>query len=200
MKNLAALFRESWRLQATRRGERLEQPGLQRLRSWIAGHLTATVAARDSESANGRCPRSAGPVSANRGLGSRAHRPPQAPPRTTCGAVPGRESASPAVNRSGSVAIRPSRLPAGQETEPPAPVVHALEVLASRAHNRIQTGWDENAVRKHWPYAYSEDAPNGGLVLTSPPQAAQAAGSETRDPANAPRPMIRGGAEGTRNP
>jgi hypothetical protein len=49
MKNLAALFRESWRLQATRRGERLEEPGLQRLRSWIGGHLTATVSARDPE-------------------------------------------------------------------------------------------------------------------------------------------------------
>jgi hypothetical protein len=51
---------------------------------------------------------------------------------------------------------------AGQETEPPAPVIHALEMLASRGHYRIQTGWDENAVRKHWPYAYSEDAPDGG--------------------------------------
>ena len=45
---------------------------------------------------------------------------------------------------------------AGQETELPAPVVHALEMLASRAHNRIQTGWDENAVRKQWPQAYEQ--------------------------------------------
>jgi hypothetical protein len=48
--------------------------------------------------------------------------------------------------------------PAGQETKMPIAVVHALEVLASRAHNRIQTGWDENAVRQHWPYAYGDDA------------------------------------------
>jgi hypothetical protein len=27
-----------------------------------------------------------------------------------------------------------------------------------RAHNRIQTGWDENAVRKQWPEAF-EDSP-----------------------------------------
>ncbi|HZC52497.1 MAG TPA: hypothetical protein VE441_08380 [Mycobacterium sp.] len=43
---------------------------------------------------------------------------------------------------------------AGQEAELPAQVVHALEILASRAHNRIQAGWDENAVRKQWPDAY----------------------------------------------
>jgi hypothetical protein len=36
----------------------------------------------------------------------------------------------------------------------PAEVVRALEVLASRAHNRIQTGWDENAVRKQWPQVF----------------------------------------------
>lgn len=30
-------------------------------------------------------------------------------------------------------------------------VVKALETLASRAHNRLQTGWDEHAVRKQWP-------------------------------------------------
>jgi hypothetical protein len=46
MKNLAALFRESWRLHATRKGERLEEPGLQRLRAWMDEHLTATTAAR----------------------------------------------------------------------------------------------------------------------------------------------------------
>ena len=45
---------------------------------------------------------------------------------------------------------------AGQDTELPVPVVNALEILASRAHNRIQTGWDENAVRKQWPHAYEE--------------------------------------------
>ena len=36
----------------------------------------------------------------------------------------------------------------------PAEVVRAMETLASRAHNRIQTGWDENAVRKQWPQAF----------------------------------------------
>jgi hypothetical protein len=43
---------------------------------------------------------------------------------------------------------------AGRDEDLPVPVVHALETLASRAHNRIQTGWDENAVRDHWPTAY----------------------------------------------
>lgn len=33
----------------------------------------------------------------------------------------------------------------------PASVVDALATLASRAHNRIQTGWDETAVHKQWP-------------------------------------------------
>jgi hypothetical protein len=46
MKNLAALFRESWRLRTTRKGERLEEPGLRSLRNWMAAHLTATVATR----------------------------------------------------------------------------------------------------------------------------------------------------------
>jgi hypothetical protein len=45
---------------------------------------------------------------------------------------------------------------AGQGRELPVQVVHALEILASRAHNRIQTGWDENAVRKRWPHAYDD--------------------------------------------
>jgi len=49
MKNLAALFRESWRLQATGSGERLEEPGLRRLREWMIEHLTATCAARHPE-------------------------------------------------------------------------------------------------------------------------------------------------------
>ncbi len=51
---------------------------------------------------------------------------------------------------------------AGQAAEPPVPVVHALEILASRAHNRIQTGWDEHAVRKQWPHAYEVTPPPGG--------------------------------------
>lgn len=40
---------------------------------------------------------------------------------------------------------------AGRPEAPPPPVVDALEILASRAHNRLQTGWDENTVRKQWP-------------------------------------------------
>jgi hypothetical protein len=43
---------------------------------------------------------------------------------------------------------------AGVAGQVPAEVVRALETLASRAHNRIQTGWDENAVRAHWPQFY----------------------------------------------
>jgi hypothetical protein len=37
----------------------------------------------------------------------------------------------------------------------PDSVAKALETLANRAHNRIQTGWDENAVRQQWPSAFS---------------------------------------------
>jgi len=44
---------------------------------------------------------------------------------------------------------------AGQE-EPPAMVVRALERLARRAHNRLQSGWDEQAVRQLWPRAFDE--------------------------------------------
>ena len=47
---------------------------------------------------------------------------------------------------------------AGAVHDPPAEVVRALEVLANRAHNRIQTGWDEAAVRRQWPTAF-DDAP-----------------------------------------
>lgn len=40
----------------------------------------------------------------------------------------------------------------------PHEVARALEVLASRAHNRIQTGWDEHAIRRQWPEAFDEHA------------------------------------------
>jgi hypothetical protein len=43
-------------------------------------------------------------------------------------------------------------LAGGQQPPPPA-VVDGLVLLASRAHNRLQTGWDEHAVRKQWPSA-----------------------------------------------
>lgn len=46
MNNLAALFRESCQLRASRQGNRLEQPGLDRLLGWIDAHLTATTTAR----------------------------------------------------------------------------------------------------------------------------------------------------------
>lgn len=38
----------------------------------------------------------------------------------------------------------------------PSEVVRALETLANRAHNRLQTGWDEAAVRRQWPDAHPE--------------------------------------------
>lgn len=40
---------------------------------------------------------------------------------------------------------------AGSDNAIPGSVVDALATLASRAHNRIQSGWDETAVRKQWP-------------------------------------------------
>lgn len=43
---------------------------------------------------------------------------------------------------------------AGIGTPIPDQVARSLETLASRAHNRLQTGWDENAVRKQWPAAF----------------------------------------------
>ena len=44
----------------------------------------------------------------------------------------------------------------GQD-DPPDMVVRALETLASRAHNRLQSGWDEGAVRRQWPDAFDGD-------------------------------------------
>ena len=45
----------------------------------------------------------------------------------------------------------------GKDERPPREVVRALEILASRAHNRLQAGWSEVAVRQQWPHAYEED-------------------------------------------
>ena len=45
---------------------------------------------------------------------------------------------------------------AGPGDELPVEVARALATLASRAHNRIQTGWDEVAVRQQWPEAFPE--------------------------------------------
>lgn len=44
---------------------------------------------------------------------------------------------------------------------PPNEVIFALETLASRAHNRLQTGVSEVSVRAQWPRAY-ESADRGG--------------------------------------
>jgi hypothetical protein len=43
---------------------------------------------------------------------------------------------------------------AGRGDDLPPEVVRGLETLASRAHNRLLTGWDENAVREQWPTAF----------------------------------------------
>jgi hypothetical protein len=40
---------------------------------------------------------------------------------------------------------------AGKDDPMPHQVAAALETLASRAHSRLQTGWDEHAVRRQWP-------------------------------------------------
>lgn len=56
----------------------------------------------------------------------------------------------------------------------PREVARALEVLASRAHNRIQTGWDEHAIRRQWPEAFDDngtapppEAPPGPKVVVN---------------------------------
>lgn len=51
----------------------------------------------------------------------------------------------------------------GRDELPPREVVRSLETLANRAHNRLQAGWDEVAVRRQWPHAYNDEpnAPNG---------------------------------------
>lgn len=43
----------------------------------------------------------------------------------------------------------------GIEREIPPVVAQAMETLASRAHNRLQSGVDENAVRAQWPAAFT---------------------------------------------
>ncbi|MGO4249498.1 hypothetical protein AB4Y87_19970 [Paenarthrobacter sp. RAF54_2] len=43
---------------------------------------------------------------------------------------------------------------AGRSEQPPAEIVRSLETLANRAHNRLQAGWNETAVRQQWPYAF----------------------------------------------
>jgi hypothetical protein len=46
---------------------------------------------------------------------------------------------------------------AGRPELPPPEIVRSLEILANRAHNRLQGGWDEVAVRRQWPYAYEDE-------------------------------------------
>jgi hypothetical protein len=43
---------------------------------------------------------------------------------------------------------------AGRGDELPPSVVHALEILASRAHQSLGAGVSEVSVRRQWPCAY----------------------------------------------
>lgn len=45
---------------------------------------------------------------------------------------------------------------AGQDPPPPAQVIRSLETLASRAHNRLQTGVSEDSVREQWPAVFAD--------------------------------------------
>jgi hypothetical protein len=48
---------------------------------------------------------------------------------------------------------------AGKDPDPPAEVVRSLHILTSRAYSRLQGGWPEDAVRKHWPHAFDNGVP-----------------------------------------
>ena len=45
---------------------------------------------------------------------------------------------------------------AAKDPTPPAEVVRSLQVLASRAYNRLQSGWHEDAVKRQWPHAFAD--------------------------------------------
>lgn len=45
---------------------------------------------------------------------------------------------------------------AGKADDLPAEVVLALETLASRAYNRLQTGVNEDSVRRQWPEVFGQ--------------------------------------------
>ncbi|WP_344066942.1 hypothetical protein [Terrabacter lapilli] len=62
---------------------------------------------------------------------------------------------------------------AGKDPNPPPEVVRSLRILASRAYNRLQGGWHEDAVQKHWPYAF-EDVPRASSSPSDPPMGASA--------------------------
>ncbi|HEV3170830.1 MAG TPA: hypothetical protein VGZ32_10845 [Actinocrinis sp.] len=64
---------------------------------------------------------------------------------------------------------------AGRGEPLPAEVVHSLETLANRAHNRLQHGWDEAKVRQHWPDAYPR------LVAAAPTDGGSGGGDTTTE-------------------
>jgi hypothetical protein len=45
---------------------------------------------------------------------------------------------------------------ASRDPDPPTEVVRALHALASTSSGRPQGGWDEHAVRRHWPAAFED--------------------------------------------
>jgi hypothetical protein len=55
-----------------------------------------------------------------------------------------------------------------KDPTPPAELVRSLHILASRAYNRLQGGWHEDAVKQQWPYAFSDGAPIAAVSLTDP--------------------------------
>ena len=57
---------------------------------------------------------------------------------------------------------------AGKDPNPPTEVVRSLHILASRAYNRLQGGWHEDAVRKHWAYAF-DDVQRASSSPSDPP-------------------------------
>jgi hypothetical protein len=56
-----------------------------------------------------------------------------------------------------------------KEPTPPAELVRSLYILASRAHNRLQGGWHEDAVKRQWPYAFADGVPVAAASPTDPP-------------------------------
>ena len=68
---------------------------------------------------------------------------------------------------------------AGTDPDPPAEVVRSLHILASRAYNRLQGGWHEAAVRKHWPRAFDTGVPRA----SSGPEDAPTDPSQPANPA-----------------
>jgi len=52
---------------------------------------------------------------------------------------------------------------------PPADLVRSLYIFASRAHNRLQAGWHEHAVKRQRPYAFADGVPIAAASPTDPP-------------------------------